>query len=230
VRPHDWSGFVALGAVVWCLVELARGNVVWALVLGLVGIATGILTRYWSLTRPGPMPHLLRWTLLVPRGNHSPAHLQRILEPQNGERILEIGPGIGIHSLPVARALAPGGTLDVFDVQQAMLDDVMRRASAAGITNIVPRQGDARRLPYADGTFDAAYLIGVLGEIPDERTALRELRRVLKRDGRLVVGEIFFDPDFVRFGPLQTRAADAAFAFDRRLGGSLSYLARFVVR
>ncbi len=230
MRPHDWSGFVALGAIVWCLVELARGNAAWALVWGMVGIVSGVLTRYWSVTRPGPMPHLLRWTLLVPRGNHSPAHLSRILEPRNGERILEIGPGIGIHSLPVARALAPGGTLDVFDVQQAMLDDVMRRSREAGITNIVPQQGDARGLPYADGTFDAAYLIGVLGEIPDEQMALRELRRVLKPGGRLVVGEIFFDPDFVRFGPLQTRAGEAAFAFERRIGGSLSYLARFVPR
>jgi SAM-dependent methyltransferase len=230
VRPHDWSGFVALGAIVWCLVELARGNVASSLAWGLIGIATGIVTRYWSVTRPGPMPHLLRWTLLVPRGNHSPAHLQRILAPQRGERILEIGPGIGIHSLPIARSLAPGGTLDVFDVQQAMLDDVMRRSREAGITNIVPQRGDARRLPYADDTFDAAYLIGVLGEIPDEHMALRELRRVLKSSGRLVVGEIFLDPDFVRFGPLQTRAAEAAFAFDRRIGGSLSYLARFVPR
>jgi SAM-dependent methyltransferase len=230
MRPHDWSGFAALGVVVWCLIELARGNLAWALFLGLVGIATGILTRYWSVTRRGPMPHLLRWTLLVPRGNHSPEHLRRILEPKSGERILEVGPGIGIHALPTARALAPGGTLDVFDVQQAMLDDVVRRSREAGIANIVPQQGDARHLPYADGTFDAAYLVGVLGEIPDEHLALRELRRVLKPGGRLVVGEIFFDPDFVRFGPLRTLAADAAFAFDRRLGGSLSYLARFTAR
>jgi SAM-dependent methyltransferase len=230
MRPHDWSGFVALGAIVWSMVELVRGNFASALVCGAMGIGTGILTRYWSVTRPGPMPHLLRWTLLVPRGNQTADHLKRILEPQSGERILEIGPGIGIHALPVARALAPGGTLDVFDVQQAMLDDVMRRSRAAGITNIVPQQGDARRLPYADGTFDAAYLVGVLGEIPDEQAALRELRRVLKPNGRLVVGEIFFDPDFVRFGPLRTRTADAAFAFERRLGGSLSYLARFAPR
>jgi ubiquinone/menaquinone biosynthesis C-methylase UbiE len=115
-------------------------------------------------------------------------------------------------------------------VQQAMLDEVMRRSREVGITNIVPQLGDARRLPYADRTFDAAYLIGVLGEIPDERAALCELRRVLKPDGRLVVGEIFFDPDFVRFGPLRTRAAEATFAFERRIGGSMSYLARFAPR
>ena len=138
----------------------------------------------------------------MPRGNQSPEHLKRILEPRNGERILEIGPGIGIHALPVAGALVPGGTLDILDVQQAMLDDVMRRARAAAITNIEAKLGDARRLPYSDGIFDAAYLVGVLGEVA-------------------------FDPDFVTFGALREHMRRAGFAFERRLGGWLSYLARF---
>lgn len=227
VRFHDWSGFATLGAGVVSLVELGRSHSTGALGWFLVAAGCGILTRYWSVTHPAPMPHLLRWTLLVPRGNHSPKHLAQILQPRSGERILEIGPGIGIHALPVALSLAPNGTLDVFDVQQAMLDDVMRRASAAGITNITAKQGDARKLPYPNGTFDGAYLVGVLGEVADGQAALRELRRVLKPSGRLVVGEVFFDPDFVRFGSLKGRAEQASFAFERRLGGSFSYLARF---
>ena len=132
-----------------------------------------------------------------------------------------------LHALPVALSLAPDGTLDVIDVQQQMLDDVMRRASEADITNIRAKRADARRLPYGDGIFDAAYLVGVLGEVPDGQAALRELRRVLKPSGRLVVGEVFFDPDFVVFGSLKGRAQQASFAFERRLGGSFSYLARF---
>lgn len=227
MRPHDWSGFAALGAVVAGLVELGRGRAAWSLGCFLLAAVSGAVTRYWSVKHPAPMPHLLRWTLLVPRGNHSPAHLQRILEPGRGERILEIGPGIGIHALPVAAALAPEGTLDVLDVQQPMLDDVMRRAAEAGIGNIAARQGRAEALPFADGTFEAAYLVGVLGEVPDGQQALRELRRVLKPGGRLVVGEVIFDPDFVGFRALKARAEQAAFAFERRLGRSFSYLARF---
>jgi len=227
MRRHDWSGFAALGTGVLSLVALARGNATWALASFLVAAVAACVTRYWSVRHPAPMPHLLRWTLLVPRGNQSPGHLKRILEPRSGERMLEIGPGIGVHALAVASSLAPAGTLDVFDVQQAMLDDVMRRASAAGVTNITPKQGDARRLPYGDATFDGAYLVGVLGEIPDEHAALRELRRVIKPSGRLVIGEVFFDPDFVPFGSLEARAAQASFAFQQRQGGSFSYLARF---
>lgn len=227
MRAHDWPGFAALAGASWSLVELARGNSVAALGWLVIAVSCAIVTRYWSVTHPAPMPHALRWTLLVPRGNQSPEHLQRILEPRRGERILEIGPGIGIHALSVASSLAPGGSLDVFDIQQAMLDDLLQRATDAGITNIAARLGDAQRLPYRDATFDGAYLVGVLGEVPDEQAALREVRRVLKPSGRLVIGEVFFDPDLVPFGSLKGRAEQASFAFDRKLGGSFSYLARF---
>ena len=57
--------------------------------------------------------------------------------------------------------------------------------------------------------------------------ALRELRRVLKSNGRLVIGEVVFDPEFVFLGSLKDLAEQASFAFEQRLGGSLSYLARF---
>jgi ubiquinone/menaquinone biosynthesis C-methylase UbiE len=227
MRVHDWTGFAALGAALVGLLALVCGASRLALACLVGAAAAGVVTRYWSRTRPGPMPHLLRWTLRVPRGNQSPAHLARILEPRSGERMLEIGPGVGIHALPIARALAPGGTLDVLDVQQAMLDDVMQRARTAAIGNIEPALGDARRLPYPDRTFDAAYLIGVLGEVPDEDAALQELRRVLKPTGRLVLGEVAFDPDFVTFGSLHERMRRAGFAFERKFGGALSYLARF---
>jgi SAM-dependent methyltransferase len=227
VRRHDWTGFFALAAIVLGLVQLARGRVVSAVVTLAMGALAAALTRYWSRKYPSPMPHLLRWTLRVPRGNQSPEDLKRILEPRNGERILEIGPGIGLHALPIASALAPDGTLDVLDVQQAMLDDLTRDAHARGIGNITARQGDARRLPYDDGVFDGAYLVGVLGEVPDGHTALEELRRVLKPAGRLVVGEVAFDPDFIAFGALARRATAAGFVFERKSGRSLSYLARF---
>lgn len=227
MRRHDWSGFASLGAAALSLVELGRGYSLWALGWLLVAVLAAAVTRYWSIAYPAPMPHRLRWTLLVPRGNHSPERLKRILAPLNGERILEVGPGIGIHAVPVAEWLAPDGTLDVIDVQQEMLDDVTRRARQSGLNNVTANRCDARQLPYRDATFDGVYLIGVLGEVPDGQVALRELRRVLKSTGRLVIGEVFFDPDFVLLGSLKARAERASFTFEQRLGGALSYLARF---
>jgi ubiquinone/menaquinone biosynthesis C-methylase UbiE len=108
-----------------------------------------------------------------------------------------------------------------------MLDELIRRARQAGITNVVPTRADARTLPFPDATFDAAYLISVLGEVPDQDIALAELRRVLKPDGRLVIGELFIDPDFITRSELQRRTSRAGFTIERTTGLPLAYFARF---
>jgi ubiquinone/menaquinone biosynthesis C-methylase UbiE len=176
------------------------------------------------------MPYSLRWVLYLPRWPLTPARLRSILEPRAGERMLELGPGVGIYSIPMAKALMPGGVVETLDIQPEMLADLARRSAAAGVANIVTTDGDAQQLPFADGSFDGAYLIGVLGEIPDPPAALRELRRVLKPDGRLVIGEVLgLDPDAVRLTTLCAMARDAGFAFERRLGPRVGYFARFTV-
>jgi ubiquinone/menaquinone biosynthesis C-methylase UbiE len=151
-----------------------------------------------------------------------------VLEPQAGQQLLEVGPGPGYHTFAVAERLTPGGQLHVFDIQQEMLDALMQRAARREVDNVVPRQGDARKLPYADESFDGALLVTVLGEIPDQELALRELQRVIRPGGRLVVGETpALDPHFVRHPVLRRRAEAAGFRFERREGPGLAFLARF---
>jgi ubiquinone/menaquinone biosynthesis C-methylase UbiE len=154
------------------------------------------------------------------------ARLREILDPRPGERLLELGPGTGYYTLPVAEWLSPDGRLDVLDVQQEMLDHTLGRASERGLTNITPRLADARELPYDDDSFDGAYLVTVLGEIPDQDAALRELARVLKPGGRIVVGELFGDPHMVTHSALSSRAEAAGLRVERKLGGVLWHFTR----
>jgi ubiquinone/menaquinone biosynthesis C-methylase UbiE len=126
----------------------------------------------------------------------------------------------------VAGWLAPSGRLLIVDVQQEMLDHTLRRAGEEGIANIEPALADARELPFEDNSFDGAYLVTVLGEIPDQDAALRELRRVVRPSGRIVVGELFGDPHMVSHRALAGRAAAAGLRVERKLGGPLWHFTR----
>jgi SAM-dependent methyltransferase len=221
-RLFVFHAMVAAFVLTW--VALASGRWDWALAAAALTAGAWALGRVWSRKYPVPMPYQLRWVLLLPRGPHSAQRLLAILEPRSGERMLEVGPGVGVHALPVASSLAPG-ILEVLDVRQEMLDALMRRAAGSGLRNIAPRRADAQALPYEDHVLDAAFLISVLGEIPDPPAALRELRRVLKRDGRLVIGEVFVDPDFVSLPGLERMASAAGFDLVRTSGPRLCYLA-----
>jgi ubiquinone/menaquinone biosynthesis C-methylase UbiE len=195
------------------------------LALGATAVVGG--AALWWRRHPSACPYGQRFWIEAPHPLITRTRLREVLDPQAAERLLEIGPGTGYYGLPVAEWLGPDGSLEVLDLQREMLDHTLRRAREHGLTNITASQGDARALPYADESFDGAYLTTVLGEIPDQDAALRELRRVLRPSGRLVVGELFGDPHWVSPSALRRRAEAAGFRLQRRSGSFLGYFARF---
>lgn len=193
-----------------------------------IAIAAGaalVAGALWWRTHPSACPYGQRFWVQPPHPFITRRRLRALLEPQPGERILEVGPGTGYYSLDIAASLAPGGRLDILDLQQEMLDHTMERARRRGLHTITATQGDARRLPFPDASFDAAYLVAVLGEIPDQPAALGELARVLRPGGRLVVGELFGDPHWVRPRLMRARAERAGLSWMRRAGSPLAYFA-----
>jgi ubiquinone/menaquinone biosynthesis C-methylase UbiE len=194
-----------------------------------LGLAAGLGVAgaaLWWRKHPSACPYSQRFWVQAPHPFITRERLRSALEPVAGERVLEVGPGTGYYALPVACWLEPSGRLDVLDIQQEMLDHTLRRAASDGIANIAGERADAREMPYPDETFDAAYLVTVLGEIPDQDTALRELRRVVKPSGRIVVGELFGDPHMVTFRALRDRAAAAGLEVERKIGGRLWHFTR----
>jgi SAM-dependent methyltransferase len=181
----------------------------------------------WWRKNPSACPYSQRFFVEAPHPLITRARLSEILDPRPGERILEVGPGTGYYTLDVAESIKPDGDLDILDLQQEMLDHTMRRAAERGLVNVTPTRSDATALPYEEGTFDAAFLVTVLGEIPDQETALRELARVLRPGGRLIVGEVVGDPHYVRMAPMRLRASGAGLGYERRVGSPLGYFARF---
>jgi SAM-dependent methyltransferase len=227
VRKQDSAWFGSLAALLAAGYAVLRRRLTFAIAWGLVAAGLGVASRRWSRNSRGPFPYSLRWILALPHPI-SPGLLRRGVEPAPGDHVLEIGSWTGRHAVQVAQWIAPAGTLDVFDVQQDMLDAVMRRAEDQSITNITPAHGQAgERLPYADARFDAAYLVTVIGEVPAPDVALRELRRVLRPGGRLAVGEVLLDPDYTSLGELRSRAEACGFRFVQRHGSPLAYVAQF---
>ena len=188
--------------------------------------ATGAAAIWWR-RNPSACPYSQRFWIEAPHPFITRERLRAALDPQPGQRVLEVGPGTGYYSLPVAGWIAPG-RLDIFDLQQEMLDHTMRRAQAVGMENIHPTRGDARSLTYPDDSFDRAFLVTVLGEIPNQQAALSELRRVLKPGGRLVVGELFGDPHWVSPGALRHRAQESGLQFERTNARLLGQFSSFV--
>ncbi|MCA1824767.1 MAG: demethylmenaquinone methyltransferase [Mycobacteriales bacterium] len=108
----------------------------------------------------------------------------------SGERALDVAGGTGTSATALTTA---GGTVVACDFSLGMLAAARR---ASGVTFVA---GDALRLPFADGAFDAVTISFGIRNVHDVTAALREMRRVTRPGGRLVVCE-FSHPTW---GPLR---------------------------
>lgn len=194
--------------------------------LTLAGLAAVGGAALWWRRNPSACPYGQRFWVEAPHPLITRDRLRETLAARPGERMLEIGPGTGYYSLDIAAWLAPGGELQLLDLQQEMLDHTMRRVAERGLGNVVAVRADATALPFDDASFDAAVLTAVLGEIPDRDAALREIARVLRPGGRLVVGELFGDPHYTSPGALRRLGEAAGLRWEGRNGPPFGYFAR----
>jgi SAM-dependent methyltransferase len=116
------------------------------------------------------------------------AFLQEALLPQAGERVLDVGCGAGTAEL-ILSGLQPGGVHFVgIDLVRARLRDARRAMREQGVAAELAA-ADAARLPFAPASFDAAFAVAVLQHVPQPRTVIDALARVLRPGGRLVLAE-----------------------------------------
>lgn len=193
-----------------------------------IAIAAVAAAAVWWRRNPSACPYSQRFWVQAPHPFITRDRLREVLAPEPGERLLEIGPGTGYYTLDLAGWVGPAGTVRIFDIQQEMLDHTMRRAEERAIGNVEPTLGDAASLPYADESVDAVVLVTVLGEIPDQAAALREIARVLAPGGRLVVGELVGDPHYTSPGALRALGEATGLRLAQRSGPAFGYFARLV--
>jgi ubiquinone/menaquinone biosynthesis C-methylase UbiE len=129
-----------------------------------------------------------------------------------GMRVLEIGPGPGVYTVPLARRVAAQGeqgSITCVEIQPQMIAMLRERLQDAGVQNVEVIQGDGRQIPLPENSFDLVFLAGVLGETPDLAALFEECTRVLKPGGTLAVTEQVNDPDFRLPSTVRKLAANA---------------------
>lgn len=140
-----------------------------------------------------------------------------------GMHVLEVGPGNGRYTLATARRVGAEGRVTAVDIEPRMVERVEARAMAEGVDNVEARVANVYDLPFDDGSFDAAYMIAVVGEIPEPDRALAEFHRVLRPGGSLAFSELLVDPDYPLASTLARWASGAGFRLRRREGGLFAY-------
>jgi len=101
----------------------------------------------------------------------------------SGQRVLEIGCGLGTDGVQFAKA---GAEYTGVDLTAAAVDLARRNFEIRGLAGVF-QTADAERLGFPDASFDVVYSHGVLHHTPDTQQAINEIHRVLKPSGRAIV-------------------------------------------
>lgn len=210
--------------------SLAVSVLLWIIIL-----AAGLLFTAFGLQRI--VKHYIHYPIPAFAIRFIDNPVRRLLQPpkdvldwigiEEGMSVLEIGPGPGTFTFEAARRIGERGSLVAIDIQPGIMSRLGHRVRARVKTNLTPVVASAHNLPFYDGTFERVFMVAVLGEIPDKNRTLLEIRRVLKNEGLLAVGEILPDPDYPRQKSTVKWCKDAGLELAATRGGAIHYLLTF---
>jgi ubiquinone/menaquinone biosynthesis C-methylase UbiE len=129
------------------------------------------------------------------------ALVREALDAQPGDRVLDVGCGPGFFVAEILETVGAEGAVVGVDLSPQMLEVAANRAGDAANVEFV--ESAAAPLPVADASFDRALSVQVLEYVEDVPAALRELHRVVRPGGRVVVWD-------VDWSTLSMHSADAA--------------------
>jgi ubiquinone/menaquinone biosynthesis C-methylase UbiE len=198
------------------------------LLIGLIGLGVLIVVgwRLYSQRRTLPCPSWLGWMVEMDnpftKANRARTIID-LLALAPGMKVLDAGCGPGRLTLPAARAVGPEGEVLAVDIQEGMLARVREKAGEAGLENVAYLQAELGGGKLPTDHFDRAMLVTVLGEIPDQVAALKEIYGALKPGGILSVTEVIFDPHFQSRESVLRVAREAGFEEKGFFGKKLAY-------
>jgi ubiquinone/menaquinone biosynthesis C-methylase UbiE len=119
---------------------------------------------------------------------------EKILSPyiKQGMKVLEVGPGMGFFSLPMAMLVGASGRIFCVDLQEKMLQNLQRRAKKANLFDRIETclcSESSLNMNNLAGSMDLALVFAVVHEVPDQDHLLKEVYYALKKDGLLLLSE-----------------------------------------
>lgn len=111
-----------------------------------------------------------------------------LMNVQPGQHVLDVGCGLGDVTRALAEKVGSRGRTVGVDLSERLITEARRRSAASGLP-IEFHVADAARLDWPDCTFDASRATRVLMFMADPHQAIREMVRVIRSGGRIVVGE-----------------------------------------
>ncbi|MGB3703217.1 MAG: methyltransferase domain-containing protein [Anaerolineales bacterium] len=190
-----------------------------------VEVVLRIVRRFYQFPIPAFVARLIDNP--IRRRIQPPEKIVEWMGVEQGMAILEIGPGPGTFTLEAGRQVGDKGRVYAIDIQESIVSSLGQKIEQRAIINIIVEQASVYDLPYPHSYFDRVYMIAVLGEIPDKKSALAEFRRVLKDDGLLAIGEFLPDPDFPRRSTVTAWCQDAGFVLAETYENLMHYLLLF---
>lgn len=115
--------------------------------------------------------------------------MREALDLKPGQVVCDLGSGNGYHTLPMAKAVAPGGKVLAVDIQPEMLEMLKERAAAQAVTNVECIVGAAHDPNLPDGSCDIILLVDVYHEFSHPEPMLKAIHKALKPDGKVVLVE-----------------------------------------
>lgn len=106
-----------------------------------------------------------------------------------GETVLDIGSGAGVDTLVAARMVGTDGKVIGIDMTWEMLARARKNLHKISLRNVSFLRASAEDLPFPDESLDVVISNGVFNLIPDKSRALKEVFRILKRHGRMMLAD-----------------------------------------
>lgn len=117
--------------------------------------------------------------------------LRRIITPGRPQQILDLACGTGDFSIAIAEALEDGGHVTGVDLSEGMLAVMAQKVADRHLDGLISIEtGEGERLLFPDGSFDAVTIAFGIRNFEDREQSLREILRVLKKDGTITILEL----------------------------------------